>query len=543
MSKKFNPKPLHLGAEPAMPRPSSLTRHLAFAAALAAPPAFGQALVQQGPAPTPEQGVTIGPNGPVRPTPPPGRPAPPSADLPQVYKLTISPAAGPIPPLKYQFSVPVNERQPGNSVPFYYRALVQLGNRTSEQKAELNKAFEKYADSSPADLPKDEVRTFLANYSFVFTELDRAALREETRWDWRLEELDPVESISFLLPEIQESRQLARLLAIKAKFEIAEGRFDAAARTLRNGYALGQAVAEPPTLINDLVGVAIAAHMDGVVRDWIAAPGSPNLYWAVTSLPTPFIDLRPALEYELAFPYRFAPWLKDAETDSAPPEVWRDRLARSFAELRKIEPFVNMSGPTGPNTNPFTQALLALLSLRTYPDAKRDLIARGYDAARVEAMPVGQVIAIQQKFVDDVIAQELLKETLLPPAAAAEVGKKAEQFLHSRRYLGPPSYQTGETIPLMSLLAPATRQASKAGWRLQGILAGLRTIEAVRMHAAATGALPNSLDEIKAVPVPNNPVTGKPFAYALHGQTATLDIDADPTQPRVNWHLEITLKK
>lgn len=529
-----------------MPRPCSLTRHIAFAAALAAlaaPPAFGQALIQSAPGPTPEKGVTIGPNGPARPAPPAGQPTLPSADSPQVYKLTVSPAAEPAPPLKYQFSVPFNERQPGNSVPFYYRALVQLGSRSAEEKADLNKAFEQYLEISVADLPKDEARKLLARYENVFTELDRAAVREETRWDWRLEELDPVEAISFLLPEIQESRQLARLLSLKAKLEIAEGRFDDAARTLRDGYALAQAVAEPPTLINDLVGIAIAAHMDGVVREWIAAPGSPNLYWAVTSLPTPFIDLRPALEYELAFPYRFAPWLKDAETDTAPPEVWRDRLSRSFAELRKIEPLMNMSGPASPAADPLAQAVLALMSLRSYPAAKQELIARGDDPARVKAMPVGQVIAIQQKFVDDVIAQELLKETLLPPAAAAEVGAKAEEFLKGRRYLGPPAYQTGETIPLMSLFAPATRAASRAGWRLQGFLAGLRAIEAIRLHAAATGALPNSLDEIKAVPVPNNPVTGKPFSYSLNGQTATLDIDADPTQPRVNWHIELTLKK
>jgi hypothetical protein len=79
---------------------------------------------------------------------------------------------------------------------------------------------------------------------------------------------------------------------------------------------------------------------------------------------------------------------------------------------------------------------------------------------------------------------------------------------------------------------------------MQGFIAGLRVIEAIRMHAAATGSLPKSLGEIKAVPVPANPVTGKPFAYSLQGETATLEIDAaEPEQQRVNWRVELTLKK
>ena len=43
------------------------------------------------------------------------------------------------------------------------------------------------------------------------------------------------------------------------------------------------------------------------------------------------------------------------------------------------------------------------------------------------------------------------------------------------------------------------------------------------MHAAAKdGSLPESLDEIKLVPIPLDPVTGKPFSYTKAGETATL---------------------
>lgn len=529
-----------------MSRQYRLISFLASAAVMvASSPAFGQLLAQERPSPpAAQQGVTIGPEGPVVPAPPAGQRPQPSPNEPQVFKLTVTPAAEPVPPLKYRFSVPSNERQPGNSVPFYYRALVQLGSMSAEDKTNRAKLFERVLDLPATELPKEEVRALLARYEYVFKEIDRAAVREETDWDWRLEELGGMEAIGFLLPEIQESRELARLLKLKAQLEIAEGRFGDAAKTLRNGYALAEAVAEPPTLINDLVGIAITSILGEVVREWAGMPGSPNLYWAVTSLPDPPIDLRPALEYELALPYRFAPWLATAETDDAGPEVWRDRLAAGFRDLQELEPLMRISAPREPKADATFQVALALLAVRNYPAAKRELIALGHDAGRVEAMPVGQVLAIWQKHVTDTIAQHLLKETFLPAAAADEVGREAERYLKDKGYFGGQAYwQGGETVPFMALLAPATRQAGTAVLRMETLLAGLRTIEAVRMHAAATGALPKSLDEVKAVPVPDNPRTGRPFDYKVVGETAILEIVREPEQPRVNWRVELTLKK
>ena len=50
----------------------------------------------------------------------------------------------------------------------------------------------------------------------------------------------------------------------------------------------------------------------------------------------------------------------------------------------------------------------------------------------------------------------------------------------------------------------------------------LRTVEALRMYAAEHGRWPEKLDEIKAVPVPNDPFTEKPFEYAVKDGVALL---------------------
>jgi hypothetical protein len=55
-------------------------------------------------------------------------------------------------------------------------------------------------------------------------------------------------------------------------------------------------------------------------------------------------------------------------------------------------------------------------------------------------------------------------------------------------------------------------------------IAALRTIEALRLYAAAHGGqLPDRLAEVTAVPMPIDPVTGRPFEYTRKGDTATLE--------------------
>ena len=72
-------------------------------------------------------------------------------------------------------------------------------------------------------------------------------------------------------------------------------------------------------------------------------------------------------------------------------------------------------------------------------------------------------------------------------------------------------------------------------------LAALRCIEALRLYAAGhDGKLPPTLDDIKEVPIPSNPVTGKPFSYRLEGRTAVLEAGGGPiTRPRPQYHITV----
>jgi hypothetical protein len=53
-------------------------------------------------------------------------------------------------------------------------------------------------------------------------------------------------------------------------------------------------------------------------------------------------------------------------------------------------------------------------------------------------------------------------------------------------------------------------------------VAMLRVVEALRLHAGATGRLPEKLEQVTIVPIPVDPMYGKAFEYTLMGEIAEL---------------------
>ena len=327
-----------------------------------------------------------------------------------------------------------------------------------------------------------------------------------------------MEVISFLLQEVQDCRSLARVIQLKAHLEIMDGRPEDALKTLRLGYQLAHDVAQPPLLINGLVGIAIATMMNQELVLLIDRSDI-NLYWAVAALPSPLIDLRPALQFEMGMPQQLFSFLKDAETAQRTPEEWRRLM---------IEGMVGLEGLASESTPKFSgwQAELAAAAMvaKLYPIAKDALIASGLDRQRVEEMPVGQVVAIHTARSINHAYQQVFKVSLLPYDQAIQRMPQVMQQLTKDGYLGP-NLSGNSGLPIANLLLPAVGNVIQAEIRLVRGFAVIQAIEAIRMHAAATGKLPASLAEITIVPVPNNPATGQPFAYKLDAATGTATLE------------------
>jgi len=74
-------------------------------------------------------------------------------------------------------------------------------------------------------------------------------------------------------------------------------------------------------------------------------------------------------------------------------------------------------------------------------------------------------------------------------------------------------------------------------------LAALRVLEALRLYAAChNGQLPKRLSDLDGVPLPNDPMTGQPFAYQLSGGEAVLSSPAPPGEPAsqgLSWTIQM----
>jgi len=440
-------------------------------------------------------------------------------DVLQQWQLTLTPAAEPVPALKYSLWPRYGELTAGDATPHYYRALLMYVERSPLEQQYREKS-ERWLADEIRDETKQEMRAWL--HEATLHELQVATYRERLDLDLRLRDLEGLETIQFLLPDAQAMRGLARMLQVKARLEIAEGRFADAVETLRVGYRLAQAAAKTPTLINDLVGIAIGGIMTQELTRLIAQPDAPNMYWAIASLPRPLIDLREAFGWESGVPLQIFTFLKDAETAERSPDEWRQVMLNSYENLHEL------TGNDVGKPGPLNQVAAAALMMKGYPIAKRDLIAQGLPREQVEAMPVGQVLAIHAARTHRYIYDESVKLTLLPPAQVYDRWPAVEQRLREQGYLGPEGWNQ-EALPISSILLPSVKNVWFAGLRLERELAAVQTIEAIRMHAAVDGGqLPESLDEIQVVVVPVDPLLGKPFSYRREGRQAILETTPRP---------------
>jgi hypothetical protein len=448
-------------------------------------------------------------------------------NVPPTVELNLKPAAEPRPALRFRLLPTIAERTPGNAATHYYRAIILQRQKPKEYWQEATDHFTAWNEAPRAEYPKAEVAKWLEQQKSVLDEVKQAAYKEHCDWDFRLQDLHGPELYTFLLPEIQECRELARTLRLKARYEILDGRPADAFETLRWGFQLARDASQPPFLVSGLVGVAITAVMCYELEHLIEESGD-NYYWAIAGLPQPLVDLRPALAFEMNSPFQVFPFLRDAESATRSSDEWRRLIIKCLTDLSELG---------GPGAIRGWQGELAAAGLmaKLYPVAKESLLAAGMEREKVEAMSVGQVVAIHTARATEAAYHDIFKLSLLPYDQAMQ--RLPEMMKRLEPIIRPNAALTGRIgLPIANLFLPAVQPVMQAEVRASRNLAILQTIEAIRMHAAASGGkLPAALAEIALVPVPNNPATGQPFPYKLDAATgaATLDVPAiEGQQPR-----------
>ena len=250
-----------------------------------------------------------------------------------------------------------------------------------------------------------------------------------------------------------------------------------------------------------------------VVDDLIQHPAAPNLYWSLTDLPRPFIDLRIPLQGERLGVYGTFPGL---------PASPREEVKPLTPEQVKL--YVGLLNGLRRSDLPIPNAaythLIALDIQRKHEKAKQALVAAGWPRAVVEKMPHLEV-AVLHGFIDyERQMDDSIKWNSLPYWQAAPALMELEKQRARINLLpGPdePAY------PIATVMLASSSRVLFYRTRVERKIAALRCLEAIRLYAAGhDGKLPASLDDIKEVPIPEDPFTGKPFEYTADGDRATL---------------------
>ena len=426
----------------------------------------------------------------------------------KVIALTVTPMPTTRPALRHPLVPGALDQEPGNAAPLYMAAAIPVA-QTPPDRDMLGS----WLEQPVARLPGPEMLSGLG-YGGAMNLMEKAARREYVHWDLTLK----TEGMRALLPHLSPLRELARMFAARSRMHAAKHDHAAALRDIQTNVALARHLTEESVLVQALVSAAIVSDTAASIEEFVRSPDAPNLYWSFAQLPRPFIDAGRTFQYEkyiLQFSY---PELRNIEALS--PERFQAILADLFAMH-------------GKSREPMT-----LLMIKAYPQAKRDLVARGRAREEVEAMAVHRVMAHHLVITHAEWCDELGKWYGLPYPQAREGHLSAEWRLRRARERGEDAHE------YITSLLPAAHAARIALTTADRRLASLQCVEAIRAHAASNGGvLPASLDQIWETPPPLDPMTGRAFSYRVENGRAVLDCPAPPERRDLGWRYEITIAK
>jgi hypothetical protein len=342
------------------------------------------------------------------------------------------------------------------------------------------------------------LRTYLSAYRLVFRELENGAKRDYCDWD--LEKRIDSEGIGVLLPEVQKMRELARLLSLRCRMHMIEGKLDEALHDVQFGFAMARHVGDGPTLIQALVGMALFNIFAQRLEQIIELPAAPNMYWSLTALPRPLFDMRRPLEGEMRTLEGTLPMLRDLDKGPLTVEQGQKMLDQWASGLTDIAGHAEWF--------PSRFALAGLVALQ-HPNARKSLVAMGKTEADVNAMPAAQVVLLESILRFKGMRDEMFIWCTVPYPEARQGLAKANEKIRRIRSEGIGDIFLGGLM----MILPAVDKVHFSTARTERRIAQMRTVEALRLHAAETGRFPAKLSDITIVPIPDDPLTSKPFEY------------------------------
>jgi hypothetical protein len=445
-------------------------------------------------------------------------------------RLHVQPMPAPKPALKYLLLPEVWELNPGNPAQWYVRCFQEQRNFFFGKEGTAERT--RYRSMPLAELPAEKLREY---GSSALRQADWAA-RLDTL-DWQVLQRVQTEGMGLVLPELGPLRVLGTALQVRFRAELTGRHFDDAVRTAKTMFALARHLGEYPVEAANLVGLSVADLTLDTLEEMVQQPGCPNLYWALTDLPCPLVDLRKGLQ-------------GDRTLIAVELRLLRDDAPMTDAQLEEL--VSRLSGKIGfarQQTGQAPRSLRARLQARVQdPEGLRAAAGRLVKAGCAEDVVTkfhpAQIILLDEKRAYDVRRDEDMKLLALAPWQIEALPASGSEPA------GPGGEERGQgEDPLFADLLPHVVKVRRWQGRLEQRIALLRHVEALRLYAAEhDGKLAPKLSDIP-VPLPADPFTGKPFAYEVEAATAHLRGRAprgEEKTPRAlahSVHYEVTIRK
>jgi hypothetical protein len=419
-------------------------------------------------------------------------------------QLRMHPKAEPRPALRYRFDFPFMEQYSGNGALQYNTALYSLVEIKASDATTNDTDWTEWLKMPPAEIPAEEAGRFVDRFSNPIKYAELAARCESCDWEYPVREM----GMGTLMPGLSDMRYLWRVLALKTRLATNADNIPEAMRSLRIGFAMTTDLGEAGLLIHNLVAAAGAGLMLDQVETLIQNPQSPNLYWALTSLPDPMIDFSKSVKTESEYLYTEFPELAEL-----------DQHVLSNEEVIHIwQKFAQMYTEWATSHRPLV--MLATESLKLYPVAKQWLCDQGLSAETVDAMPPLYVVLRYEYYHFTCFRDDICKWFAVPYWQAAGQFTEAQDRNFAAR-------ETGEPGGMFADAMSAYARVAYLRARLERDIAILRCVEAIRIYGAAhNGRFPPSLDDITEVPVPVDPFSGRAFTYEFRNDMAVLESPA-----------------
>ena len=208
----------------------------------------------------------------------------------RTVELTLHPAEASEIAEQYRLLPKTAEQTDADAVPLYNKALESLPGDSQLKK------FTEWRNTPLDKLPVAQVESSLQKLRPTLDLAAQAAHCRQCNWP----AIAPDKVSNELMQDLSKYRPLAFVLAVQARLQIAQGRYEQAIGTMQTNLAMARHLGEAPTLVQGLVGLAIAALTLNQVEELIEMGEAPNLYWALQDLPEPPVDLTKTMELEIA---------------------------------------------------------------------------------------------------------------------------------------------------------------------------------------------------------------------------------------------------